>query len=202
MKESIKTILLITITILLSSTSIVYSQKESIKDVGFYKNAIYGNAGIGGLYLTATGYYERMITQTSKILSFVKVGIDEEKYKYCDDLSILELIAVGSILTEYNFKEHVASDIAVDQVFLNPSNLKTQKTLNNLQNWTSSNLMRLNEKKTNYILFNRIRTPFTTRLTVNDHWLERKQYMKLLGIWLQEDGGWDKNTKELCKKHI
>ena len=100
----------------------------------------------------------------------------------------------------YNFKEHVASDIAVDQVFLNPSNLKTQKTLNNLQNWTSSNLMRLNEKKTNYILFNRIRTPFTTRLTVNDHWLERKQYMKLLGIWLQEDGGWDKNTKELCKK--
>ena len=69
-----KTILLITITILLSSTSIVYSQKESIKDAGFYKNAIYGNVGIGGLYLTATGYYERMMTQNSKFLSFVKVG--------------------------------------------------------------------------------------------------------------------------------
>ena len=69
-----KTILLITITILLSSTRIVYSQKKSIKDAGFYKNAIYGNVGIGGLYLTATGYYERMMTQNSKFLSFVKVG--------------------------------------------------------------------------------------------------------------------------------
>ena len=74
MKISMKTILLITITILLSSTRIVYSQKESIKDAGFYKNAIYGNVGIGGLYLTATGYYERMMTQNSKFLSFVKVG--------------------------------------------------------------------------------------------------------------------------------
>ena len=74
MKISMKTILLITITILLSSTSIVYSQKESIKDAGFYKNAIYGNVGICGLYLTATGYYERMMTQNSKFLSFVKVG--------------------------------------------------------------------------------------------------------------------------------
>jgi hypothetical protein len=74
MKKSIQTILLITITTLLSSTSIVYSQKESIKDTGFYKNAIYGNVGIGGLYFTATGYYERMMTQNSKVLSFVKVG--------------------------------------------------------------------------------------------------------------------------------
>jgi hypothetical protein len=74
MKKSVKTILFITITLLLASSSIVYGQKESIKDVGFYKNAIHGNVGIGGLYLTATGYYERMITQNSKVLSFVKVG--------------------------------------------------------------------------------------------------------------------------------
>ena len=75
MRKSSKTILLVTITILLSSTKFGYSQNESIKDVGFYKNAIHGNVGIGGLYLTANGYYERMITQSSKILSFVKVGI-------------------------------------------------------------------------------------------------------------------------------
>ena len=75
MKKSIKTDLLITISILLLSSGIVYSQKESIKDVGFNKNAIYGNVGIGGLVVTATGYYERMITQNSKISSFVKVGV-------------------------------------------------------------------------------------------------------------------------------
>ena len=125
---------------------------------------------------------------------------DEEKFKYCDDLTILELIALGGVLTEYNFKEHVPSDIAVDQLFLNPSNFKTQENLCELENWTTSNIMRLNEAKTKYILFNRIRTPFTTRLTVNGQWLERKQYLKLLGVWLQEDGGWEKNTQELCKK--
>ena len=28
----------------------------------------------------------------------------------------------------------------------------------------------------------------------------RKPYIKLLGVWLQEDGGWGKKTQELCKK--
>jgi len=125
---------------------------------------------------------------------------DEEKFKFCDDLTILELIAVGGMLTEYNFEQHVASDIAVDQMYLDPSNLKTKQTLNELETWTSTNLMRLNETKTNYMLFNRIRTPFTTRLTVNGQWMERKPFIKLLGVWLQEDGGWGKNTQELCKK--
>ena len=59
--------------------------------------------------------------------------------------------ALGGILTAYNFKEHVASDIAVDQLFLNPSNLKTQENLIELQKWTDTNLMRLNGNKTNYI---------------------------------------------------
>ena len=125
---------------------------------------------------------------------------DEDQYKYCDDLTILELIALGGVLTDYNYKEHVPSDIACEQLYLNPTNLKTQQNLNELQNWTDSNLMRLNEKKTHYILFNRARTPFATRLTVNGQLLERKQCIKLLGVWLQEDGGWGKNTQELCKK--
>ena len=30
--------------------------------------------------------------------------------------------------------------------------------------------------------------------------LQRKEYVKLCGVWLQEDGGWEKNTVELCKK--
>ena len=71
----------------------------------------------------------------------------------------LDCVAVGGILAEYNFKEHVASDIAIDQMFLSPNNIKTQQNLYDLQNWTENNLMRLNENKTHYILFNRIKTP-------------------------------------------
>ena len=60
--------------------------------------------------------------------------------------------------------------------------------------------MRLNEKKTNYIIFNRIREPITTRLTVNGKLMERQNSIKLLGVWLDEDGSWTRNTQELCKR--
>ena len=52
---------------------------------------------------------------------------DEDKYKYCDDLSILELIMVGDLLQEYDFTNHVASDVEVGQQFIQPPNLKTQQ---------------------------------------------------------------------------
>ena len=74
MIKSTKTNLLIITTILLCAISSVYGQKENTQEVRFNKNAIYGNVGIGGLYFTATGYYERIITQKSKISTFVKVG--------------------------------------------------------------------------------------------------------------------------------
>ena len=123
----------------------------------------------------------------------------EDQYKYCDDLSILELIMIGHILTEYNFLEHVASDIGVDQKFLSPQYLSTQYNFDQIARWTESNLMRLNEKKTSYIIFTRARQNFATRLTLNGNLLERKNTIKLLGMWLQEDGGWGTNTKEICK---
>lgn len=69
-----KTHLLIITTILLYSVSSVYGQNGNTRETGFNKNAIYGNIGIGGLYFTATGYYERIITQKNKIASFIKVG--------------------------------------------------------------------------------------------------------------------------------
>ena len=49
----------------------------------------------------------------------------QEKYKYIDDLSILEkvnLLCIG--LSTYNFKQNVASDIPHDGFFLDPENLK------------------------------------------------------------------------------
>lgn len=51
------------------------------QEVQFNKNAIYGNLGSGGIYFTATGYYERMIKQkmwNTSISSFVKVGFGAE----------------------------------------------------------------------------------------------------------------------------
>ena len=77
----------------------------------------------------------------------------KDQYKYSDDLSILELIMLADALTEYNFLEHVASDVGVDQLFLPPQGLETQVNLDKIAQWTDSNLMKLKESKTSYIFF-------------------------------------------------
>ena len=53
-----------------------------------------------------------------------------------DDLSVLELVMLTSLLTEYNFKQHVASDVGIDELYVDPENLTTQNTLNNIASWT------------------------------------------------------------------
>ena len=56
------------------------------------------------------------------------------RFKFVDDLSILEklnLILVG--LSEYNFRNHVASDIGVNQKFLSPSNIQSQEYLDEVE---------------------------------------------------------------------
>ena len=50
------------------------------------------------------------------------------------------------------------------------------------------------------MVFTRARQSFATRLTLNGNLLERKNSIKLLGMILQEDGGWEENTRDLCKK--
>ena len=104
----------------------------------------------------------------------------EDRFKYIDDLSVLHLVLMSGLLTEYDFLQHVASDIGVDQLFLPPQNYQTQDSLNFVSNWTNENLMRLNEQKCNYMVFSRSETDFATRLKLNNVNLERVFITKLL----------------------
>ena len=63
-----------------------------------------------------------------------------------------------------------------------------------------NNLMQLNNSKTYYLLFSRSREEFATRFTVNSDHIDRKKETKILGLWLEESGRWDKNTNEICKR--
>ena len=69
----------------------------------------------------------------------------EDRFKYIDDLSILQLICMSGLVMEYNFYEHVASDIGIDEMFLPPESFPTQDNLNWISAWTTENKMRLNE---------------------------------------------------------
>ena len=123
-----------------------------------------------------------------------------DKLHYFDDLEILELIMLADILGEYNFHEHIASDIGTNQKYLSPKHLKMQPHLDNIQSWTESNKMKLNYEKSNFIIFTRAQTDFTTRLTLGNNNLEQVSAIKLLGVWITEDLSWDLNCKEMIKK--
>ena len=61
----------------------------------------------------------------------------ENRFKFIDDLSIVQLICLSGLLLDYNFHQHVASDIAVDQQFLPPQNFQTQEHINAIADWTN-----------------------------------------------------------------
>ena len=89
--------------------------------------------------------------------------------------------------------------LVLDNSFCHLKKTKTQENINNISSWTTNNLIQLNRDKTNYIVFSRARAEFVTRFSLDSQILERKKFTKLLGVWLQEDGGWQKNVEETCK---
>ena len=124
----------------------------------------------------------------------------ENRFKFIDDLSIVQLICLSGLLLDYNFHQHVASDIAVDQQFLPPQNFQTQEHINAIADWTNRNLMKLNPAKCNYMVFTRTKTQFSTRLAIEDAVIDMVPFMKILGVWISEDLSWAKNCQEICKK--
>ena len=57
---------------------------------------------------------------------------------------------MSGLLTDYDFHEHVASDIGVDEQYLSPDTYSAQTNLNFLSNWTTKNIMKINEKNALY----------------------------------------------------
>ena len=113
----------------------------------------------------------------------------EMKFKFVDDLSALELLNLILIgLSSYNFKNHVASDIGVDQLFLPSENIQSQKTLDQIQEWTDDNKMKLNSKKSKVMVFKFTNDyQFATRLYMENNLLETVTQTKLLGTIIQTD---------------
>ena len=106
----------------------------------------------------------------------------EEKFKFIDDLSIIEMInLVMSGICSYNFKDHIASDIGTHGQYLPPENVQSQKFLDKIQDWTVDRKMQLNNSKTKYMIINFTRKyQFSTRIQ-----LENKYWKKFrnVGCW-------------------
>ena len=55
-------------------------------------------------------------------------------------------------MVSYNCKFHVPSDIATSNSFLPPENFESQSYLDKLSDWTEMKEMKLNVKKTKYMV--------------------------------------------------
>ena len=60
----------------------------------------------------------------------------DDRFKYIDDLSVLQLLCLSGLLIDYDFHQHVPSDVGVDDQFLPAEHYQLQDSLNHISNWT------------------------------------------------------------------
>ena len=89
---------------------------------------------------------EEYLSQSNDSVEFLE---KDEKFRFIDDLSIIEIINLLSIgLASYNCNNHVPSDVGTDRLYLDAENLKSQDYLEKIRNWTDERQMKLNTEKT------------------------------------------------------
>ena len=101
----------------------------------------------------------------------------------------------------FNVKSEVPNDINIHKNYIHKSELLTDTNLKTINDWTSNQKMKLNIKKTNYMIFNFTeKYQFSTRLDIDGDIIKEKEKMKLLGTTITNDLKWEENTKDLVKK--
>ena len=96
---------------------------------------------------------------------------------------------------------HIPSDLPQHNQFIPAENLQSQEWLNQINQWTKNQKMKVNETKTKNIIFNFTKKyQFTTRLTLNDENIEVLKSTKLLGTIISDDLQWNLNTENLVGK--
>ena len=122
------------------------------------------------------------LSQTNNNTDFID---PDDKFKFIDDLSILELInLISQGLSSFNFKSQVASDINFEHnQFLPQTNFKSQTYLDKISEWTRSNLMKLNSEKSKFMVVNFTENyQFNTRLNIGNQMLQQVKETRLLGV--------------------
>ena len=126
----------------------------------------------------------------------------ENRFKFVDDLSVLEkinLLLIG--LASFDCHTSVPSDLPTHNQFIPSEHLKSQEYLTTIKEWTEKQRMILNQKKTKAMIFNFTEDyQFSTRLNLNGENLEVVSEAKLLGVMITDDLKWDVNTDYLVKK--
>ena len=92
----------------------------------------------------------------------------EDRFKFIDDLSTLEVINLLTIgLSSLYMKNHVPSDINSHGQYIEGDKLKSQEYLKQIKAWTENHKMVISEQKTKALIFNFTENyQFSTRLSL------------------------------------
>ena len=126
---------------------------------------------------------------------------EEDRAKFMDDLTILEIILLANVgMASHNIRHQIPSNIIINNQFIPSSNLKTQTYVQDIDEWTEKNKMKLNEKKTTNMVFNFTKDhQFTTEIELKSEKIETLEKTKLLGVIITNDLKWHENTKHIIK---
>ena len=127
---------------------------------------------------------------------------DEDRFKFVDDLTILEIINLLTIgISSFYLKKQVPNDVPLHNQIIPAESLQSQKWLNDINDWTVNQKMQINEKKTKTMLFNFTeKYQFSTRLQLNGKNVEVIDQTRLLGTIISDDLKWNLNTENIVKK--
>ena len=127
----------------------------------------------------------------------------EDRFKFIDDLSILEIINLICLgLSSFNCKLQVPSDINVEHgQYLPPQNTHSVGYLKNICDWTDEHQMQLNADKSKFMVVNFTeKYQFNTRFQLDNTLLSQVSETRLLGVILRQDLTWTSNTDFLVKQ--
>ena len=124
---------------------------------------------------------------------------EEDIYKFVDDKSLVEVIDFQKVgIASHNFRERVPSDVPISNIVIPNDNLKTQKYVTDIDQWTEQKKMKLNSKKTKNQIFNFSKKyQFSTNIKIRDNEIETISDTKLLGTMITSNLSWNKNTRNL-----
>ena len=103
----------------------------------------------------------------------------EDKFKYQDDLSILDIVNLYSVgLSSHYNRAQVSSNLPVHNQKVDGKNLLTQKYLHQISKWTKAKQMKLNEKKTKAMIINMSKKYHGEHVEIIDN-------ARLLGVYMR-----------------
>ena len=126
----------------------------------------------------------------------------KNRFKFVDDLSILEIINLLNIgLASYNMKQQIPNDIPIHGQVIPSCNLRSQKYIEEINRWTQNQEMLISEKKTKSMIINYTDNyQFHTRLTLNSQNIQVVDKIKILGTIIESSLSWNDNCMAIIRK--